>query len=232
MKLEDFNNIDFKNAGNLPLPVKGVLLLGLLLVLVAVGYWFLWKPASQDLETARLKETELRDVFLNKKRQSVNLEAYKEQMVEIERTFGALLKQLPDKSQMDGLLTDINQVGLARGLEFELFKPGKEVIGDFYAEMPIQIKVVGTYHDLGAFATDVSKLSRIVTLNDLVISAGGDPKKARANASTKNAEPADSNILVMEAVAKTYRYLDASEIAAKRQAELDAKNTKKGGKKK
>jgi len=232
MKLEDFNNIDFKNAGNLPLPVKGVLLLGLLLVLVAVGYWFLWKPASQDLETARLKETELRDVFLNKKRQSVNLEAYKEQMVEIERTFGALLKQLPDKSQMDGLLTDINQVGLARGLEFELFKPGKEVIGDFYAEMPIQIKVVGTYHDLGAFATDVSKLSRIVTLNDLVISAGGDPKKAKANASTTNAEPADSNILVMEAVAKTYRYLDASEIAAKRQAELDAKNPKKGGKKK
>ena len=232
MKLEDFNNIDFKNAGNLPLPVRGVLLLGLLLVLVGVGYWFLWKPASQDLEAARLKETELRDVFLNKKRQSVNLEAYKEQMVEIERTFGALLKQLPDKSQMDGLLTDINQVGLARGLEFELFKPGKEVIGDFYAEMPIQIKVVGTYHDLGAFATDVSKLSRIVTLNDLVISTGGDSKKARTNVSTTNADPADSNVLVMEAVAKTYRYLDASEIAAKRQADLDAKNAKKGGKKK
>lgn len=232
MKLEDFNNIDFKNAGNLPLPVKGVLLLGLLLILIAVGYWFLWKPASQNLEDARTKEAELRKVFLDKKRQSVNLDAYKEQMIEIERTFGALLKQLPDKSQMDGLLTDINQVGLARGLEFELFKPGKEVIGDFYAEMPIQIKVVGTYHDLGAFATDVSKLSRIVTLNDLVISAGGDPKKARTNVSAANVEPADSNVLVMEAVAKTYRYLDASEIAAKRQADLDAKNAKKGGSKK
>ncbi|MDZ4099182.1 MAG: type 4a pilus biogenesis protein PilO [Methylophilaceae bacterium] len=232
MKLEDFNNIDFKNAGNLPMPVKGVLLLGLLLILIAVGYWFLWKPASQGLDAARLKETELRDVFLNKKRQSVNLEAYKEQMVEIERTFGALLKQLPDKSQMDGLLTDINQVGLARGLEFELFKPGKEVIGDFYAEMPIQIKVVGSYHDLGAFATDVSKLSRIVTLNDLVISAGGDSTKAKVATSKATAEPADSNMLVMEAVAKTYRYLDSSEIAAKRQAELDAKNAKKGGSKK
>lgn len=231
MKLEDFNNIDFKNAGNLPLPVKGVLLLGLLLILIAVGYWFLWKPASQKLDDARAKETELRKVFLDKKRQSVNLEAYKEQMVEIERTFGALLKQLPDRSQMDGLLTDINQVGLARGLEFELFKPGKEVIGDFYAEMPIQIKVVGNYHDLGAFATDVSKLSRIVTLNDLVISAAGDPKKPKTLASKTNTEPAaDSSVLVMEAVAKTYRYLDAAEIAAKRQAEADAKKAK--GKKK
>jgi len=232
MKLEDFNNIDFKNAGNLPMPVKGVLLLALLLVLVVVGYWFLWKPALQTLEVARAKETELRDVFLTKKRQSVNLEAYKEQMIEIERTFGALLKQLPDKSQMHGLLTDINQVGLARGLEFELFKPGKEVLGDFYAEMPIQIKVVGSYHDLGAFATDVSKLSRIVTLNDLVISAGGDLRKTKVSTSKAIAEPTDSNMLMMEAVAKTYRYLDAAEIAAKRQAELDAKNTKKGGKKK
>jgi len=216
MKLEDFNNIDIKNAGNLPLPVKAVLLLALLVLLIGAGYWFIWSPAAEELDKARAKESDLRNVFLDKKRQSINLEAYKEQMVEIERTFGALLKQLPDKSQMDGLLTDINQAGLARGLEFELFKPGKEVIGDFYAEMPIQIKVAGNYHDLGAFATDVSKLSRIVTLNDLVVSTatvkgkGGD-------------EPADASRLVMEAVAKTYRYLDASEIAAKREAELKAR---------
>lgn len=220
MKLEDFNNIDFKNAGNLPLPVKGVLLLGLLILLLAAGYWFVWSPAADDLEKARAKEGELRNVFLDKKRQSINLEAYKEQMVEIERTFGALLKQLPDKSQMDGLLTDINQAGLARGLEFELFKPGKEVIGDFYAEMPIQIKVIGGYHDLGAFATDVSKLSRIVTLNDLVVSTAAN----KAKAGDKGGEEAtDASRLVMEAVAKTYRYLDASEIAAKREAELQAK---------
>ena len=227
MKLEDFNNIDFKNAGNLPLPVKAVLLLAILVMLLGAGYWFVWSPAAEELDKARAKESELRNVFLDKKRQSINLEAYKEQMVEIERTFGALLKQLPDKSQMDGLLTDINQAGLARGLEFELFKPGKEVVGDFYAEMPIQIKVVGSYHDLGAFATDVSKLSRIVTLNDLVVST--------AAAKGKNGnEPVDASRLVMEAVAKTYRYLDASEIAAKREAELQAKkgakNTKAPGK--
>lgn len=224
MKFEDFNNIDFKNAGNLPLPVKSVLLLGLLIILLGAGYWFVWKPAGEELDAAQAKEAELRDVFLNKKRQSINLEAYKEQMVEIERTFGALLKQLPDKSQMDGLLTDVNQVGLARGLEFELFKPGKEVIGDFYAEMPIQIKVIGSYHDLGAFATDVSKLSRIVTLNDLVISSAA-PKKGKGNG---NGESADPSSLVMDAVAKTYRYLDASEIASKREAEIKAK---KGAKK-
>ncbi|MDX9952157.1 MAG: type 4a pilus biogenesis protein PilO [Methylophilaceae bacterium] len=227
MKLEDFNNIDFKNAGNLPLPVKGVLLLGLLILLLAAGYWFVWSPAADDLEKARAKEGELRNVFLDKKRQSINLEAYKEQMVEIERTFGALLKQLPDKSQMDGLLTDINQAGLARGLEFELFKPGKEVIGDFYAEMPIQIKVIGGYHDLGAFATDVSKLSRIVTLNDLVVSTAAN----KAKAGDKGGEEAtDASRLVMEAVAKTYRYLDASEIAAKREAELQAKKGAKNAK--
>ena len=215
MRLEDFNNIDIKNAGNLPLPVKGVLLLVLLVMMLGAGYWFVWSPASEDLDKARDKESELRKVFLDKKLQSINLEAYKEQMVEIERTFGALLKQLPDKSQMDALLTDINQAGLARGLEFELFKPGKEVIGDFYAEMPVQIKVVGNYHDLGAFATDVSKLSRIVTLNDL--------KVAPVTAKGSNNEPADTSRLVMETVAKTYRYLDASEIAAKREAEIKAR---------
>lgn len=220
MKLEDFNNIDIKNAGNLPWPVKGVLLLALLILLLLAGYWFVWNPAAEELEKAREKEVELRKVFLDKKRQSINLEAYKEQMVEIERTFGALLKQLPDKSQMDGLLTDINQAGLARGLEFELFKPGKEVVGDFYAEMPIQIKVVGGYHDLGAFASDVSKLSRIVTLNDLVVSPAANKNKSGDRGV---GESDDSSKLVMEAVAKTYRYLDASEIAAKREVELQAK---------
>lgn len=220
MRLEDFNNIDFKNAGNLPLPVKAVLLLMLLVLLVGFGYWFFWMPSFDELEQARNKETELRNVFLDKKKQSINLEAYKEQMVEIENTFGALLKQLPDKSQMDALLTDVNQAGLSRGLEFELFKPGTEIIGDFYAEMPIQIRVIGGYHDLGAFATDVSRLSRIVTLNDVAIT-----NAAAKNAKTDKQEVA-SGSLVMEAVAKTYRYLDASEIASKREAEMQAKKAK------
>src|SRR5690554_5223216 len=217
MKLEDFNNIDIKNAGNLPWPVKGVLLLALLILLLLAGYWFVWNPAAEELEKAREKEVELRKVFLDKKRQSINLEAYKEQMVEIERTFGALLKQLPDKSQMDGLLTDISQAGLARGLELELFKPGKEAVGDVQAEMPIQSKLIGGYHDLGAFAPDVSKLSRIVTLTDQVVSTAAN----KAKAGDKGGEEAtDASRLVMEASAKTYRYLGGSEIAAKREAEL------------
>ena len=126
-------------------------------------------------------------------------------MVDIEKTIGTLLKQLPDKSQMDGLLTDINQAGLERGLEFELFKPGQEAQADFYAEMPISIKVVGAYHNLGLFASDVSRLSRIVTLNNLSITSGGKDVK--------------DNMLVMEAVAKTYRYLDSNELASKQSAE-------------
>lgn len=204
MKLEDFNQIDFNNAGSLPLPVKAVLLGVLLFLLVGAGYWFMWSPALEELESAKQKEVGLRQVFLDKKRQAINLDAYKQQMVDIEKTFGALLRQLPDKSKMDGLLTDINQAGLERGLDFELFKPGKESIKDFYAEMPITIKVTGTYHDLGAFATDISKLSRIVTLNDLTISATGKDDK--------------ENKLVMDAVAKTYRYLDSNEAASKKKA--------------
>jgi type IV pilus assembly protein PilO len=148
-------------------------------------------------------------VFVAKKNQAVKIEAYKQQMIDIEKTFGALLKQLPDKSQMDGLLTDINQAGLGRGLEFDLFKPGQETIADFYAEMPIQIKIKGSYDDVGAFASDISRLSRIVTLNDISI--------VPLNKDTKDGP------LVLEAVAKTYRYLDASEIAAKKATEKKGK---------
>ena len=205
MKLEDFNNIDFKNAGSLPMPVKSVLLGFLFLVLVGLGYWFLWSPEIDEFDQAEAKEQELRQVFATKKGQAIKIEAYKQQMIDIEKTFGALLKQLPDKSQMDGLLTDINQAGLGRGLEFELFKPGQETIADFYAEMPIQIRIKGSYHDVGAFATDISKLSRIVTLNDMAI--------APLNKDSKD------GMLVLDAVAKTYRYLDSSEIAAKKATE-------------
>lgn len=205
MKLEDFNNIDFKNAGSLPIPVKLVLLGFLFVVMVGLGYWFLWSPQLDEFEQAATKEQDLRQVFLVKKGQAIKIEAYKQQMLDIEKTFGALLKQLPDKSQMDGLLTDINQAGLGRGLEFDLFKPGQETIADFYAEMPIQIKIKGSYHDIGAFATDISKLSRIVTLNDMIIGP-------------VNKDSKDSP-LSLEAIAKTYRYLDSSEIAAKKAAE-------------
>jgi type IV pilus assembly protein PilO len=215
MKLEDFNNIDFNNAGSLPNPVKAVLLTMIFLILVVLGYYFLWSPVLDSLTASKVKEQELRQVFIDKKVQSINLAAYKEQMIEIEKTFGALLKQLPNKSQMDGLLTDINQAGLGRGLEFDLFKPGAETKAEFYAEMPISIKILGAYHDLGAFATDISKLSRIVTLNDIQLSSSN--KEAALSYG--------SGVLVMEAVAKTYRYLDTDEIQAKRKAS-NASNTK------
>ncbi len=213
MKLDDFNNIDFKNAGSLPVPVKLVLLGILFVIIVGLGYWFLWSPEIDAYDQAQAKEQELRQTFLAKKAQAVKIDAYRQQMIDIEKTFGALLKQLPDKSQMDGLLTDINQAGLGRGLEFELFKPGQEIVADFYAEMPIQIKIKGNYHDMGAFATDISKLSRIVTLNDLSIAP-------------MNKDAKDS-VLVMEAVAKTYRYLDTSEVAAKKAAEMKDKKDKR-----
>lgn len=202
MKLEDFSQIDLKTMGSLPPSVKAVLLGVLLVMLVGAGYWFMWQPALEELEQAQAKEAQLRETFLTKKKEAINLPAYKQQMIDIERTFGSLLRQLPDKSQMDGLLTDINQVGLERGLEFELFKPGQEQASEFYAEMPISIRVTGGYYELGAFAVGISKLSRIVTLNDLKITpmASADGKEAR---------------LTVEAVAKTFRYLDASEAAPK-----------------
>ena len=191
------------------MPVKLVLLGFLFLILLGLGYWFMWSPAIDEFDQAKAKEVELRQVFLTKKARAIKIEAYKQQMIDIEKTFGALLKQLPDKSQMDGLLTDINQAGLGRGLEFELFKPGQESVADFYAEMPIQIKIKGNYHDIGAFATDISKLSRIVTLNDMSI--------APMNKDSKD------SLLTMDAVAKTYRYLDSAEVAAKKAADMKDK---------
>lgn len=216
MKLDDFRNIDLNNVGNLPVPVKLVLLVIVFVVLVFLGYWFLWSGQIEEWDQAVAKEQELKDTFLAKKSQAIKIDAYRQQMVDIEKTFGALLKQLPDKSQMDGLLTDINQAGLGRGLEFELFKPGAEVIADFYAEMPIQVKVKGTYHDIGAFATDVSRLSRIVTLNNLNIAPVSKDAK--------------DGLLSMEAVAQTYRYLDASEVAS-RNAQKSASKDKKSANK-
>jgi type IV pilus assembly protein PilO len=192
MKLEDFNNIDPKNMGSLPLPMKAVILGFIFLFLVGAGYWFMWKPSMEELEGVRNKETELRSIFMTKKKEAVNLPIYKQQMVDIEKTFGALLRQLPDKSQIDGLLTDINEAGLEVGLEFELFRPGTEAPAEFYAEKPITIRVLGTYHQLGAFAQNIGELSRIVTLENLTITPVGDK-------------------LGVDAVAKTFRYLDSGE---------------------
>jgi type IV pilus assembly protein PilO len=137
---------------------------------------------------------------LEKKKVAIDLPAYRKQLEEIDKSFGTLLKQLPGKSEMDALLTDINQAGLGRGLQFELFKPAaQETMRDFYAELPITIKVTGTYHDIGSFASDIGKLSRIVTLNDIGLTTAKDG-------------------LVLDATAKTFRYLDESEVAQQRKA--------------
>ncbi|MGQ2966050.1 type 4a pilus biogenesis protein PilO [Methylophilus sp.] len=215
MQLSDFNNIDLKNAGNLPVPMKVVLLSILAAVVLVLGYVFLLNPDLKELHTEKQKEQGLRDEYLVKKMQALRVPAYEQQVLEIQRTFGVLLKQLPDKSEMDGLLTDINQAGLSQGLSFEAFVPQPEVFAEFYAEKPISIKVLGRYHELGAFVTEVAKLSRIVTLHNLQVQP-----------MAKDEKQPHKDILVMEAVAKTYRYLDAEEVAA-RKAQEDAKTGKK-----
>lgn len=201
---DDINNLSFKNVGIWPLPIKIGALVILFVILLLVGYWFVWKDQLETLDQSRQQEQQLRAEFLDKKKQSINLDLYRQQVKEIEQAFGALVRQLPNKSEMDALLTDINQAGLGRGLEFELFKPApQETIKDFYAELPITIRVTGTYHDLGHFASDIAQLPRIVTLDNLAI--------------TQNT----AGNLVMDAVAMTYRYLDEDEVAKYKKAAKD-----------
>jgi type IV pilus assembly protein PilO len=214
MNWDDIRNLNPREVGSWPLLPKVVALLAVLIAIVFAGYWFDWRNQIAQLEAARTKEQELRTVFLDKQKQAVNLEAYRQQLATIEEEFGEMLKQLPNKSEMEALLTDINQAGLGRGLQFQLFKPAQaEAKSEFYAELPITIKLSGSYHDMGAFASDVSQLPRIVTLNDIALSA--------------NKEGA----LTMEAIARTYRYLDEAEVAAQRKAARGAQQPKKRGQK-
>lgn len=200
MTLDELKRLDPNKIGSWPiLPKLGVLLL-LLLALVFASYWFDWQDQITEIDGAKTKEEQLRTSFLDKKKQAVALPAYRKQLADIESQFGALLKQLPGKSEMDALLTDINQAGLGRGLQFELFRPASsEVRKDFYAELPITVRVTGTYHDIGAFASDIGRLSRIVTLNDIALAGAKDG-------------------LALDATAKTFRYLDESEISAQKKA--------------
>jgi type IV pilus assembly protein PilO len=176
-------------------------------VVIIVGGWFLvWSDAMNGLEAARREEQSLRDTFTVKKGQAFHYEAYKRRLSEIEQSLASLLRQLPDRSQMDALLTDINQVGVGRGLEFELFRPGAETLSDFYATLPVSIKVMGNYHDIGSFVNDLAKLPRIVTLHDVVLNPGKDK---------------DSG-LTMDARIQTYRYLDEAELAEVRKQKQGA----------
>lgn len=201
----DFKRLNPNDVGTWPVIPRITVLVGLFVALVAAGWWFVWQDQWATLETKQAEEVKLKEDFLAKKRQAVNLDLYVQQLNEIDRSFGALLKQLPNKAEVEALLVEINQAGMGRGLQFELFKPGQEQVRDFYAELPISVKLIGGYHDFGAFAGDVGRLSRIVTLNNINIVAQKD------------------GVLMMDAVTKTFRYLDEEELARQRKAAQDAK---------
>ena len=168
MTLDDLRTLNFRDVGNWPLLPKMLALAAIVIVIVALGYFFDWKDQWEALETQQNEENKLKEQYSQKKAKAINFELYVQQLNEVEQSFGALVKQLPNRSEIDALLTDINQAGLGRGLQFELFKPAaQEKMAEFYAELPIKIKITGTYHDMGAFASDVAQLPRIVTLNDI-----------------------------------------------------------------
>ena len=198
---EDFRRTNWKDPGTWSfLPILLVLVV-IHVVIPVAGYFLVWDPQYEELTRGRQQEETLKKDYLAKKTQAVNLDLHKQQLREIDTQFGALLKQLPNKAQMDALLVDINQAGLSRGLQFELFRPApSESAREFYSELPIQVKVLGTYHDMGAFAADVGQLPRIVTLNNVQIEAGKDGN------------------LTMDVTARTFRYLDEDEVAAQRKA--------------
>jgi type IV pilus assembly protein PilO len=196
MTLDDIRNLDFKEMPNWPLKGQVAALCILILLVLGAAYLTVFSSIRDEVEQARLQEEQLRQTYIDKKRQASNLAALENQLKQIEISFGTLLKQLPTKSEMDSLLTEINQAGIGRGLQFELFRPAGEVKTDQMAELPIQIRLTGTYNELAAFVTDVSQLSRIVTISDISLTPAGDAK---------------SNRLVMMATAKTYRALEAEE---------------------
>jgi len=178
---------------------KTMLLTALLASLVLVGWVAYWRGLLEELDSGRMQEEQLRAEFTEKVKKAVNLDDLRKQKVQVEQYVGVLEKQLPSRAEMDALLTDINQAGVGRGAQLQLFKPGQVQIKDYYAELPISVKVVGNYHDLGSFSSDIANLPRIVTLNNLSIT--------RQN---------KTNLLEMDATAKTFRYLDKEEIDAQR----------------
>ena len=198
---DDFRRTNWKDPGTWTFVPKLLVLLAVLAAIPVAGYFGLWQDQFADIERGVAQEGNLKKDYLAKKTQAINLDLHKQQLREIDTQFGALLKQLPNKAQMDALLVDINQAGLSRGLQFELFRPApSENAREFYAELPITLKLTGNYHDMGAFAADVGQLPRIVTLNDVALGAdkGGN--------------------LTMDVTARTFRYLDEGELAAQRKA--------------
>lgn len=202
---DQFRNLNTKDPSSWPnLPKFGVFLF--LTIVVVVALWFVWlSDAVDELTLEQEKEVKLRDEYKVKLAKAVNLEALNKQREQVQQFVTQLEKQLPSKAEMDALLSDINQAGIGRSLQFDLFRPGQVVVREYYAELPIAVRVTGRYHDIGSFASDISNLSRIVTLNNMTIA------------------PSRDGALSMDAIAKTFRYLDAEEINAQRKAVKGAK---------
>ena len=201
MKDIDLNNLDFNNVGAWPVPVKAGLIVVVCILILVAGYFLDIKGQLENLERARGQEATLKQEFERKQAKAANLEKYKAQLEEMKKSFGTMLRQLPSKTEVEDLLVDISQTGLAAGIEFQLFQPGQERQIEFYAELPIKMKMTGTYHQFGRFVGGIAALPRIVTLHDINISRDKKTDK-----------------LVMDVTAKTYRYMDEAEIAAARKA--------------
>jgi type IV pilus assembly protein PilO len=209
---DEFKRTNWKDPGTWHAAPKLLVLLAILVAIPIAGFFADTQTQIEDLENMQAEEEKLKKQYLDKKKQAINLDLHRQQLREIDTQFGALLRQLPNRSQMDALLVDINQAGLGRGLQFELFRPSPgEITREFYAERPITLKVTGTYHDMGAFASDVGQLPRIVTLNDVTISAGAAK---------------DTSVLTMDVTARTFRYLDDDEVAAQRRSTSKGKAKK------
>jgi type IV pilus assembly protein PilO len=207
-----FRNLNPNEPGQWPTLPKAAAWVGAAVVAVVLGWFLLNQAATEELEAARALEPKLQADYVSRLRQAVNLNELRKQKLQVQEYVTQLEKQLPGKAEMDALLSDINQAGLGRGLQFELFRPGQIQVKEYYAELPISIRVQGRYHDIGSFAADIANLSRIVTLHNLVIAPV--PRDTAGN-------------LSMEATARTYRYLDATEIAEQRAASSKAKGAKK-----
>lgn len=201
---EDFKTLDPKDPGLWPLGPRLVILSGLFMGLMAAAWFVGWSGQLEELDQKHQKEDQLKQEWLDKKRQAVNLDAYRRQKQEIDTAFGELLKQLPNKAEMDAMIVDVSQAALTRGLKTELFKPGAESKKDFYAELPISVQMNGGYNDMASFAGDLARLPRIVTLNNIKLK----PKDAKSGA-----------LLSLDATVMTYRYLDADELAAQKKAQ-------------
>jgi type IV pilus assembly protein PilO len=205
MNWSDLNHLDLKDISSAPPAARAMVLLALFLAMIAGGWYLLWSDTLKQLNASRQEEQVLRDGYAAKKTQAYHYAAYKQRLSDVEQSLASLLRQLPNRSEMDALLTDINQAGVGHGLEFELFRPGIETMAEFYATLPVSIKVTGSYQDIASFVGDLAKLPRIVTLHDIALIPGKE------------------TTLVMDARIQTYRYLDENELAAAKKQQQGAK---------